>query len=183
MRTLSSFLVRNAADLGSGTAPTVTETPAFNAADTGKSNVAVKPRGRKLANVNGKPATKQAAKPASKRASKPDADAIPRYENKRYRGPSPVFRNHDRKLSAIVLDRVPGNFTDRDVAFIRDLHEQHGGKAFKRANCDAGNLSRAIGHKLVKHVSGPLDARDCLFQLTAAGINRAKPVSGTPAKR
>lgn len=179
MRTFS--LVRNVADAAlSGTAVIpATETPATS----DKPAIAVKPRGRKLANVNGdKPA--KAAKPGkAKSAGKPSTDEIPRYANKRYRGPSPVFRNHDRKLSPIVLDRVPGNFTDRDLAFIRDLHEQHAGRNFKRANCDAGNLSRAIGHKLVKHVSGPLDARDCLFALTPAGINRAKPVSATPAKR
>lgn len=183
MRTFIALptIVRNVADAAlSGTAVIpATETPA-----EAKPAIAVKPRGRKLANVNGsaKAAAKPAAKPGKAKAAAA-TDEIPRYANKRYRGPSPVFRNHDRKLSPIVLDRVPGSFTDRDLAFIRDLNEQHGGRNFKRANCDAGNLSRAIGHKLVRHVSGNLDARDCLFALTAAGIAKAKPVSGTPAKR
>lgn len=186
MRTsiLALNIARNVADAATGSAVIVTDKPVETLGDTAKpraakSNIAVKPRTPKL---SGKAVAKPEAKPSkAAKPSKPAADDIPRYENKRYAGPSPVFRNHDRKLSPIVLNRVPGSFTDRDVAFIRDLHDQHGGRNFKRANCDAGNLSRAIGHGLVKHVSGALDQRDCLFALTAAGIKRAKPVSAPKA--
>lgn len=83
-----------------------------------------------------------------------------------YRGASPTFRQHGRKLSPIVLDRVPGSFTERDAAFLRDLHSKHGTKPFKRFDADAGNVSRAIGHGYLRHASGNLDSRDATFAVT-----------------
>ena len=123
---------------------------------------------------NAKPATKaaskpakQAAKPAAKpEAAKPDIHGL----TSGYRGASPVFRGHGRKLTPIVLDRVPGRFTDRDLAFLRALYGAHKTGAFRRLDADAGNLSRAIGHGYIAHVSGALDQRDATFRITDKAV-------------
>lgn len=182
MRTFSPLF--SAADLGTGTG----ETPAFNAAPTGNSNVAApaaKPVKRVIKAKPGKPAaTKPAAKAAAKPAAKPaKPDAAQHGFTTAYRGPSPVIRAHGRKLSPIVLDRIPGNFTDRDGALLRAMHAKFGEKPFQRLDLDAGAVSRQIGFGYFRHVSGNLDERTATFAVTAkARTERLRAVSAKPAK-
>ncbi len=74
---------------------------------------------------------------------------------------------HGRKLSPIVLDRVPNAYTDRDHALLKALNGHFKLGNFQRRDIDAGALSRLIGHKAVKHVSGALDQREAVFAITA----------------
>lgn len=86
-----------------------------------------------------------------------------------YAGASPVTRS-GRNLSPIVTDRVPAGFTERDRSFLMDMHKAYGTKTFERRNLDAGALSRAVGAGYVKHVSGKLDERECVFQITSKAL-------------
>ncbi len=167
-------------------APVAAPAPAFNAADTTKSNVAAPKRTPKLSGAAVKP-TKQAkptteAKPApvAKPADKPVAEM--HGYTARYAGASQPLRAHNKRLSPIVLDRVPNAFTDRDGALLTALHTANGRKAFKRLNIDAGALSRLIGHGYVTPVSGMLDTRDATFALTAKAVTeRFKTVAAPKA--
>lgn len=174
IRTSYAALALAAAELGTGTAPATTaeapkpEAPAFG--DTGKhSNVAAPARkpSRKLSGAAVKPTTDKPNKPA-KPAAKPTEAAKPDVHGfgTAYRGASPAIRGHGRKLSPIVLNRVPNAYTDRDAALLKALHGKHAVKPFARLDIDAGALSRLIGHGYVKHVSGMLDERSATFAIT-----------------
>lgn len=142
---------------------------------------------RKLSGAaTGKPAkagkpSKPAAKPATGTAE-PNKPATHEMRGS-YTGASPTFRMHGRKLSPIVLDRIPGSFTERDAAFIGDLYTKHGTKPFKRYDADAGNVSRAIGHGYIRHHSGNLDSRTAEFAVTERYVReRKQKASAKPAK-
>lgn len=140
--------------------------------DTAKSNIAVKParKPRKLSGNAVKPAADKPA--ATAKADKPAAERAPveLHGSSSYNGASPVFRGHGRKLSPIVLNRIPGTYSDRDHAALKALHAQYGAKPFDRRDGDAGVFSRLIGHGALRHVSGSLDMRDAKFVITAAAI-------------
>lgn len=134
---------------------------------------------RKLSGKRNGKAGKAKAKPETE-AAKPNAPATHEMRGS-YLGASPTFRMHGRKLSPIVLNRVPGSFTERDAAFLSDLHTKHGTKAFKRYDADAGNVSRAIGHGYLKHVTGALDSRETTFAITERYVReRKQSVRATP---
>ena len=103
----------------------------------------------------------------------------------KYAGASAPVRGHGKRLSPIVLDRIPNSFTPRDKALLDALHAANGTKQFKRLDIDAGALSRQIGHGYVAHVGGKLDEREATFSITAKAIKeRFAPatVTGSPAK-
>ncbi len=137
---------------------------------------AVKPSAAKPATA--KPAAK--AKPAATEPAKPATHEM----RGTYAGASPTFRMHGKKLSPIVLDRIPGSFTERDAAFLLDLYHKHATKPFSRFDADAGNTSRAIGHGYLKHVAGSLDSRTATFAITERYVRerqqsaKAKPATG-----
>jgi hypothetical protein len=171
MRNLSSFsaLVRNAADAATGNAP------AFNAADTSTSNVAadkpVRKPARKLSGKATKPASGKPAKQPTKPATAKPAQPVEIHGlANSYRGASPVFRGHARKLSVIVLGRIPGTYTDRDHAALKAVYGKHGTKPFPAYDLDRGVISRLESHKLISHVSGDLSLRDCRFAVTAHAV-------------
>lgn len=144
----------------------------------------VKPVNSGKRKLNGKRSRKagKAAKPEAQPEAKPNAPATHEMRGS-YLGASPTFRQHGRKLSPIVLNRIPGSFTERDAAFLSDLHGKHGVKPFKRYDADAGNVSRAIGHGYLKHVSGALDSREATFAVTERYIReRKQSVRATPSK-
>lgn len=130
------------------------------------------------------PAKAKADKPATGKpaASEPAKPAIHETRSS-YIGASPTFRHHGKKLSPIVLDRIPGSFTERDAAFLSDLYAAYGNKPFARFDADAGNTSRAIGHGYLKHVAGSLDSRTATFAITERYVRerqqsaKAKPAS------
>lgn len=159
MRNILDTIAR-AAETETGSAPaTTTATP--KAADSGKRKIrTAKPR---------KP-----AKPAKADADKPKTGHGILHGTSAYRGASPVFRGHGRKLSPIVLDRIPGSYTDRDAAFCNALYSAHGTKPFQRGDADAGNVSRAIGHGYIKPVSGQLDTATATFAITAKFVSERK---------
>jgi hypothetical protein len=132
------------------------------------------------------PATKP-AKPvtAKAKADKPAEAAKPATHEMRgtYAGASPTFRMHGKKLSPIVLDRIPGSFTERDAAFLLDLYRQHVTKPFARLDADAGNVSRAIGHGYLRHAAGSLDSRTATFAITERYVReRQQSAKAKPAK-
>lgn len=152
------------------------------------SNVApaTKPASKPARKLSGKAVTKPAkadkpAKPA-KAVAAPTADDRQHGFNSNYTGASPVFRQHGRTLSPIVLNRVPNSFTDRDGALLKSLYAHFAGKPFQRRDLDAGAVSRLIGHGYVAHHSGMLNDRYAEFKLSAAGLKRCTPVSAKPAK-
>lgn len=132
-----------------------------------------------------KPVTAKAKPASAKPADKPSEPAKPATHEMRgtYAGASPTFRMHGRKLSPIVLDRIPGSFTERDAAFLLDLYRKHGNKPFSRFDADAGNVSRAIGHGYIKHVAGSLDSRTATFAVTERyNRERQQSAKAKPAK-
>jgi hypothetical protein len=140
---------------------------------------------RKLTGKAAKPAT--TGKPSDKPAkpAKPAEPAKPATHEMRgtYNGASPTFRMHGRKLSPIVLDRIPGSFTERDAAFLLDLYRKHVTKPFSRFDADAGNVSRAIGHGYLRHASGSLDSRTATFAITERYVReRQQSAKAKPAK-
>ena len=171
---LNTTAIVRAADTGSGSG--------FNAADASKSNVAAKPARKPAARKLGGKST-AAAKPAAKRTTgKPAAAAEPNMHNiklSRVHASAPI-RGHGRKLSPIVLDRIPNTYTDRDGTLLKALHGTHKLAAFKRLDIDAGALSRLIGHGYVKHVSGMLDQRDATFAVTAKAASERFRAAAAP---
>lgn len=142
---------------------------------------------RKLSGAAVKPVS---AKPAAK-ADKPSKPVAPTEPAKpathemrgSYLGASPTFRMHGKKLSPIVLDRIPGSFTERDAAFLIDLYRKHVTKPFSRFDADAGNVSRAIGHGYLRHASGSLDSRTATFAVTERYVReRQQSAKAKPAK-
>lgn len=120
--------------------------------------------------VAAKPGKPVAAKPAKPGKAKPEAGPDIHGTRGTYTGASPSFRGHGKRLSPIVLDRIPGTYTDRDNAFLHDLYAAYGTKPFARRDADAGAISRLIGHGALHHVSGELDMRDCKFAVTAKAV-------------
>jgi hypothetical protein len=174
MHTSFSTIAFAAADLSNGsTVETIAATdvaviPAttFNApsATSNVAPIAVPKRNRKLSGAATKPAT-EAVKPAAKPAAEKPVAEMHAFGTS-YNGASPPVRAHGKLLSPIVLDRIPNAYTARDAALAAALYKANGLKPFQRLNIDAGALSRLIGHKIVAHVSGNLDQRDCKFSIT-----------------
>jgi len=102
-------------------------------------------------------------------APKKEAPAMHNIQ-KTYQGASPVVRGHGRKLSPVVMDRVPNSFTERDHSALKDFHAAYGTKEFTRYDGDAGVLSRLIGHGYLQHVSGALDERTAKFKITEKAV-------------
>lgn len=140
---------------------------------------------RKLSGPATKPAAKAASKPATgKPAATEPAKPATHEMRGSYTGASPTFRMHGKKLSPIVLDRIPGSFTERDAAFLLDLYRKHANKPFSRFDADAGNVSRAIGHGYIKHVAGSLDSRTATFAVTERyNRERQQSAKAKPAKQ
>lgn len=165
--------------------PVLGDTAKPTEAKSNIATVAVPKRVRKLANVNkpAKPADKPVAAKPGKPATKP-AEIDVHGMRGSYCGASPSFRMHGHKLSPIVLNRIPNSYTERDAAFLRDLHTSYGVKPFARRDADAGAVSRLIGHGYLRHVSGELDMRDATFAVTAKAVTQrfSPKLSGKPAK-
>lgn len=176
MRTLSNVVTSSAiafaaADLATGA------TPAFG--DTGvNSNVAApakrasKPARKLSGKATGKAKAGKQSKPGAKPVAtkaKPVSGDVHGLSNT-YRGASPVFRGHAHKLSPIVLDRIPGTYTDRDAAALKALYAKHGTKPFGRFDLDAGVAARLIGFGYVKLASGQPDERTCTLAITAKAV-------------
>ena len=69
----------------------------------------------------------------------------------------------------IPVDRFgtsQGPLTDRDRANLAELRQQFGGKAFERANLDAGILRRLGERGYLSHVSGEPSEESAKFKLT-----------------
>lgn len=92
-------------------------------------------------------------------------------------GASPCIRGHGRKLSAVRTDIGAANVTPRDERFIADIASKYGGRQFRRYDCDAGALRRAIAHGFIEHVSGDLGSRDATFRATKRGVEYGRSAS------
>lgn len=122
---------------------------------------------------NSKAKTSKAKKPAVKKQPAPRHDTV----KLTYAGASPTIRGHGFRLTPVRLDYSANSITPRDQSFCHDMRAAYGDKAkagFKRLDGDAGAIGRGITLGNVKHVSGDLASRNCVFALTERGYSLGK---------